>query len=109
MTNEPISPELYLLAQRVAKVELSLELNERVARLEERQIASDKAIPLVAEPIKVEARLLASKVNVLETAKNESTGKSSGFTMSWGIIVTVVGVVLVVAGLLLNAFKGTGH
>jgi hypothetical protein len=105
--NEGIDPkEFHALSERVARAEERLELGERIARLEEQQKAANAAVPLVAEPLRVEARALQGRMAALETAKNESTGKSSGFSASWGILLGAVTLALLVAGLVIAVVKG---
>jgi hypothetical protein len=84
------------LAERVSRLEERWELSVQIARLEERINAAAQAVPLVAEPLKVQALELSRRVVGLEQAKNESAGKSSGVGMSWGIIATLAGLGLTV-------------
>lgn len=93
-------------------------LSERVARLEEQHKGQEKAQNLIAVSLadykatanewrgtvqdisgkcitRLEAQAVFDRINdkiqSLEKARNESVGKSSGVTTSWGIIVALVG------------------
>ena len=94
--------DFFTLSERISRLEERWELSVQIARLEERINAAAQAVPLVAEPLKVQALELSRRVVGLETAKNESAGKSSGISSSWGVIVTVIVVGLAVIGFIMG-------
>jgi hypothetical protein len=98
-----LSERLARLEGRWDRLEERWELSVQTARLEERLNAAAQAVPLVAEPLKVQALELSRRVVGLETAKNESTGKSSGFSTSWGIILAIATVGFLALGSLVAA------
>jgi hypothetical protein len=93
-------------------------LDVRIVRLEEQYRAKEKALELIAisladykttanewrgtvqdiigkNPTRAEMQTLferlGDKVSSLERAENKNEGKSSGFSLSWGIVIAIVG------------------
>lgn len=63
-------------------------LIEKIARLEERLIASDKALELA-----VKAEALAARVAILEKSAEHNVGKKEGVDKTWAYLVVILGLI----------------
>lgn len=75
------------------------DIPERIARLEEKMIAADKALGLAQESI-FQRAALESRVSVLEASVNRDEGKKSGYSSLWAIIVAIISIGIAVVSLL---------
>lgn len=103
-------------------------LIEKIARLEEKLVASDKALELAREAMKVwqedsnkvreqikdertffftiaDSKILELRIRSLEERSNEVAGKQFGSDKAWAYVVVIVGLIFGLAEIIIRLLK----
>lgn len=72
-------------------------LREKIARLEEKLLASEKALFIAVSNEK-----LAGRISILENVNEHGTGKKEGSDKTWAVVVVIIGLIFGLIELILR-------